>query len=258
VPRRNRVDPFGDLHAVPARGSFTGNRGCLVDAAGRLVRHHRGPLWITCRLRFRGRRVGLARPNRWTPVFFVDDAVALAAGHRPCGECRHADYLAYRDGVAAALGRPVRAAELNRRLHAERLSPPGAAGAERPSRAGAAERAGRLERAGDRRLWSAPAARLPDGAVVLTDGPRLVLGAWLLAFDFDGWRDPVPRPSGDLTVLTPPTSVLALRHGFRPVLAHARAGRATAPWTGRPGCARAGDWPVPHAGARPPPPAPRP
>jgi hypothetical protein len=204
APRRNRVDPFGDLHAVPERGAFTGNRGCLVDTRGELVRHHRGSLWITCRTSFRGRRVGLARPGRWTPVFFLDDAVALAAGHRPCGECRHADYLAYRDAVATGLGHEVRATELNGRLAAERYN--------------GARRRGELSRAAERRLWSADADSLPDGAVVLVDQPRLVRGPGLWAFDFDGWRDPVPRPGGELTVLTPPTSVLALVHGFRPVL----------------------------------------
>ncbi len=200
-PRCNRVDPFGDLHAVSSRGLFTGNRGCLVDSTGELVRHHQGPLWIICRTSFRDRRVGLARPGRWTPVFFLDDAVALAAGHRPCGECRHAAYLAYRHAVAAALGQPVRAGELNRRLAGERL------------------RRGRgLSRAGDRRLWTAAAAVLPDGTVVITDRPRLLLGSRLLAFGFDGWWDPVRRPAGELTVLTPPTSVLALHHGFVPEL----------------------------------------
>ena len=124
VPLPNRVDPFGALHAVPERGRFTGNRGCLVDDAGRFVRHHRGNLWIICRTAFRGRRVGLTRPRRWTPLFFLDDAVALAAGHRPCGECRHADYLAYREAVSAAVGAPLRAGDLNRRLSAERGPPP--------------------------------------------------------------------------------------------------------------------------------------
>jgi hypothetical protein len=201
VPRRNRVDPTGDLHAVSVRGLFTGNRGCLVDDAGAVVRHHRGDLWITCVTRFRDRRVGLARPGRWTPLFFLDDAVALAAGHRPCGECRHVAYLAYREAVAGAVGGRVRAGDLNRRLAAERL------------------RRGRgLVRAGDRRVWTAPSASLPDGTVVAGDGPRLVLGSRLLAFSFAGWRDPVPRPGGMLTVLTPPTSVAALRHGFLPEL----------------------------------------
>ena len=80
VPLPNRVDPFGALHAVPERGCFTGNRGCLVDDDGRFVRHHRGNLWIICRTAFRGRRVGLTRPRRWTPLFFLDDAVG--AGRR--------------------------------------------------------------------------------------------------------------------------------------------------------------------------------
>lgn len=148
-PRRNRVDPWGDLHAVIERGMFTGNRGCLVED-GEIVRHHRGSLWITCRTEFRGRRVALDRPNRWTPLFFLDDAVALAAGHRPCGECRHAAYLAYRDAVGASLSRELRVAELDRALNAERL------------------RRGRgLDRGADRRTWRASVADLPDGAVVL-------------------------------------------------------------------------------------------
>lgn len=207
MPRRNRVDPFGDLHGVAARGMFTGNRGCLVDDAERVVRHHRGNLWITCVLEFGDRRVGLARPSRWTPIFFLDDAVALAAGHRPCGECRRAAYRAYRDGVSAATGTRMRAGELNRRLASERL------------------RRGRgLDRAGDRRVWRAASADLPDGTLVLVAdvhgrrGPRLLLGASSYAFTFAGWTDPGPRPAGHVTVLTPPTSVAALRNGFAPQL----------------------------------------
>jgi hypothetical protein len=212
MPRRNRVDPFGDMHAVADRGMFTGNRGCLVDGAENVVRHHRGDLWITCVTAFRGRRVGLARPGRWTPVFFLDDAVALAAGHRPCGECRYTAYRSYRDAVSAGTGTPMRAGDLNRRLRAERL---------RPGRG--------LARAADRRTWTAPAPALPDGAVVvLADVPRLVLGDQLFAFSFAGWGTPVPRPAGDLTVLTPRTSVIALRNGFRPEL-HRSATAATDP-----------------------------
>ncbi|MBC8091141.1 MAG: hypothetical protein H7Y15_04215, partial [Pseudonocardia sp.] len=118
-----------------------------------------------------------------------------------CGECRHAAYLAYREGVAAAVGARVRADDLNRMLAAERLH----------SGQG-------LVRAADRRTWTAPSSDLPDGTVVVTDRPRLVRGPLLLAFDFDGWRDPVRRPGGLLTVLTPPTSAAALRHGFVPDL----------------------------------------
>ena len=203
-PRRNRVDPWGDLVATPERGLFTGNRGCLVDGSEQVVRHHQSSAWITCRLKFKDRRVPLARPNAWTPIFFLDDAVALAAGHRPCGECRHADHHAYQRAVSQGLGRPgpVLARELDRRLAAERL------------------RSGRgLDRASDRQLWEAPADELPDGTVIIQEEvPQLLLGDRALTFSFAGWHRPHPRPPGSATVLTPPTSVLALASGFRAVL----------------------------------------
>ncbi len=203
-PRRNRVDPWGDLFATPERGLFTGNRGCLVDGREQVVRHHQSSAWITCRLEFRGRRVPLARPHAWTPIFFLDDAVALAAGHRPCGECRHLDYLAYQRAVTAGLGlgRPVLARELDRRLAGERL---------RPGRG--------LERTPHRRLWEAAALDLPDGTVIIEGGlPQLLVGGRALTFSFAGWHRPHPRPQGSTAVLTPATSVLALASGFRPAL----------------------------------------
>jgi len=141
MPRPNRVDPWGDMHASPARGLFTGNRGCLVDDDRQTVRHHRGSLWIICRTEFRGWKHPLDAPRRWTPLFFLDDAVALAAGHRPCALCRRDDYLAYRSAVTSAAGltTPVSAVDLNRRLGRERL-----------------RRGGGLHRAGDRIPWEAP------------------------------------------------------------------------------------------------------
>ena len=210
VPRRNRVDPWGDLHAVASRGLLTGNRGCVVDDHERVVRHHGSSLWIICVTEFRGWRWPLARPRRWTPLFFLDDAVALAAGHRPCATCRRDAYSAYRDAVTRAAGAtaPLLASQLNQRLQAER------------------HRRGRgLVRAGDRVVWSAPFSELPDGTIVVApDGAcRLVLESRLLRFSFDGWADPTARPrSGQATVLTPPTSVAALAHGYRPLL-HASA-----------------------------------
>jgi hypothetical protein len=206
MPRRNRIDPWGDLHAVAARGLFTGNRGCVVDDHEQVVRHHGSQLWISCLTAFRGWRVALARPRRWTPLFFLDDAVALAAGHRPCATCRGEAYAAYRDAVTRAAGgsRPLLAWQLNARLHAER---------HRPGRG--------LVRAGDRLVWTAPHAELPDGAIVVApDGaPQLVAGDRLLRFSFEGWGEATARPTrGDARVMTPPTSVAALRHGYAPVL----------------------------------------
>lgn len=207
MTRRNRVDPFGDLHAVPDRGMFTGNRGCLLNDDGDgPVRHHNGSLWISCLTSFRGWRHPLDAPRTWTPLFFLDDAVALAAGHRPCGLCRREAYLAYRRGVTIAVGadRPVLANQLNRRLSAERL------------------RRGRgLDRANDRIRWQAEVASLPRAVVVCapdTDTPMLFTGAALKPFRFDGWGPPVQVPNGPVEVLTPPTSVAALRNGFEPVL----------------------------------------
>ncbi|MGL5818770.1 MAG: hypothetical protein ACRCYR_14480 [Phycicoccus sp.] len=265
MPRRNRVDPWGDPNAVAARGLLTGNRGCLVDDAGRVVRHHASRAWISCRLEFRGWRHPLDAPRRWTPLFFLDDAVALAAGHRPCATCRREDYRAYRDAVGQALGvrRPMRAVDLDARLTAERMT-------------GARPRRGRgLHRAGHRLLTEADWSSLPDGVVVVVGGrPAMVHGTEVSAFGFDGWgapstagphrggepsavglhrggersavglhrggersavglhvewsgpfEDVMARPSsGGVAVLTPPTSVLALRHGFRPVL-HASTAR---------------------------------
>jgi hypothetical protein len=205
-PRRNRVDPYGDLHAVATRGLFTGNRGCLVDGRGTLVRHHRGNLWITCRTRFRDRKHTLDAPGTWTPLFFLDDAVALAGGHRPCATCRRDAYRSYRDALSRALGpdAPLRADELNRRLGAERL-----------------HRGSGLERAADRRSWSADADDLPDGTVVV-DGVGsacLLVGDRMLVFGHAGWTSPRERPNHtQVRILTPPTSVAALRNGFAPVL----------------------------------------
>jgi hypothetical protein len=175
MPRRNRVDPWGDLHAVSARGLFTGNRGCIVDEREQVVRHHRSStLWITCLTEFRDWRVPLARPNRWTPIFFLDDAVALAAGHRPCATCRREMYRSYRDAVDPAL----RAVELDRRLTTERL-----------------RRGSGIDRGRDRKTWRADLESLPDGTVIIgaDDQARLVLADRMLAFSFSGWTRPEAR-----------------------------------------------------------------
>jgi hypothetical protein len=185
---------------------FTGNRGCLVDEDRRLVRHHQGQLWIICVTSYKDWKSPLDRPRHWTPIFFLDDAVALAAGHRPCGLCRYRDYHVFRAAVQTGLGlsEPPSASELNRMLAGERL-----------------RRGGGLSRAGDRFVWSADIATIPDGTVIVgEDGdPKLVVGDSLYVFSFDGWESPSPRPgSGQVDVLTPRTSVIALGNGYSPVL----------------------------------------
>ncbi|HTR75095.1 MAG TPA: hypothetical protein VMH33_07525 [Solirubrobacterales bacterium] len=205
MPERNRVTPTGEIVATSLRGEFTGNRGVLHEGR-EIVRFHAGDLWITCALEFRGRHRELWLPGRWTPLFFHDEAVALAAGHRPCGECRHAEYQAYKATWAEGLGgAPPSAGEMNRRLHAERIF--------RGTRR--------------RRFHDVPWAELPDGAFVHDDGaPRLVLDGGLVAWSPAGYGERRRRPRrGTATAITPPASLAVLRAAY-PVRISVEAHRA--------------------------------
>jgi hypothetical protein len=176
------------------RGAFTGNRGCLHEER-EIVRFHAGDLWIICALRFKDRWEEQWRPRRFTWLFFHDEAVALAAGHRPCGECRRASYTAYRDAWAAAAGGALPTAqEMNRQLHAERI----VRGTHR------------------RRLHGERWPNLPDGAfVLLDDEPHLVRGRELVAWTRSGYAGRRPRPArGEATLITPPSSTAVLREGY--------------------------------------------
>ena len=118
MPFQNRVTPLGELIATPERGLVYGNRGRLHDEHGDIRRQWQVKRWISCRLEFRGRHRagGPMAPNRYTGLFFLDEATALAAGHRPCAECRSADYRTF-----LALTGASSADELDEMLHAERL-----------------------------------------------------------------------------------------------------------------------------------------
>jgi hypothetical protein len=192
MARRNRVSPFGTIEADRARGTLMGNRGCLVNASGELVRDYDGTRWITCLLAFKGRppRRPLMAPGRYTELFFLDEATACAAGHRPCFECRRADAKAFAGAWRELHPGDTRAPLIDARLHAERTS-------------GAHEHAA--------------CAELPDGAMVSLDGSAwLVIGGALLAWTHAGYTDARCFPAGPVTVLTPPSSVAAMRAGWRP------------------------------------------
>lgn len=181
MPLQNRVTPLGELIETPARGLVFGNRGRLHDENRRIRRSHDGRRWIACRLEFRGRRREPMPVGRYTGLFFLDDATALAAGHRPCAECRREDYRSYLELAGAA-----NADELDRRLHAERLG-------RKPERA---------------------VASLPDGAfVLLDDEPWLVLRGELLRWTPGGYRERRPA-TGRASVITPSTSVRVLASGW--------------------------------------------
>lgn len=201
-PARNRVTPLGDVVAAPGRGTLMGNRGRLHDGAGSrdVRRHHVGRAWITCVLDFRGRRAAQWHPHHYTPLFFLDEPLALAAGHRPCAECRRAEFTRFRDLVARAEGRDhLSAPDLDRLLHAERWDP--------------ATRTRRLHAY----AWS----DLPDGTFVVVGAshpqPALVVGDRLRVWQPDNTYavTQVARPSaGTASVVTPPSSLAALRAGY--------------------------------------------
>jgi hypothetical protein len=189
MPRQNRVTPLGELIATPERGLVFGNRGCLHDAAGRVRRHHSGRRWIACRLRFRGwRRSPLMQPGRYTELFFLDEATALAAGHRPCALCRRADYDRL---VTLSPSGETGADGIDARLHAERT------GAHRPADLDA----------------------LPDGAFVWwAEAPHAVAGDQLLAWTPGGYGPRRPRPGGRAPLLTPLSLLPYLREHHDPLV----------------------------------------
>ncbi len=204
VPARNRVSPMGDIISTPGRGAWMGNRGRLHEGRGtrETVRNHQHQAWITCALSFRGRRVAQWEPNRYTPLFFLDEAVALAAGHRPCAECRHRSYSHYRALWAETHdGAMPYAKDMDVQLHRERI------GVHH-----------------HRAAWDS----LPDG--VLTERrPAVVVGDHLAAWDRheNTYAGMATRPgTGAATVLTPPSTVEILRAGY-PVQIDQRAESAT-------------------------------
>jgi hypothetical protein len=197
---RNRVTPLSELVADPARGLVYGNRGCLHDARGNITRHFSGKRWIACRLEFRGwKREQLLQPGRFTELFFLDEATAFAAGHRPCALCRHVDYrnfVTLWHNLHPGDGRGADA--IDARLHAERVEP--------GSRA--------------QRRHAASFDDLADGALVLHDDvPYLVNGDRLLRWTAAGYEAPVSRPVGRQAILlTPPSLMAVLRADWQPLV----------------------------------------
>lgn len=211
MPLQNRVDPFGEIHAVPARGMFTGNRGVIHDPATRtlLPRRWSTKAWLICVCEFRGHRrevMGRNTPSGnagWTELFFLDEVTALAAGHRPCFYCQRerAKAFAGHYGDAFRIAAP-KAGEIDARLHEERLA---SGGKVKPVDAG-------MLRA------------LPDGAVVASGGQAFVLaGATALPWSFSGYGPALDRETLERRKpmqVTPPATVAILRSGYRPVWAN--------------------------------------
>lgn len=204
MPLQNRVTPFGEIVADPARGTLMGNRGgCLHDDQKRLRRRRWvSERWITCLLEFRGWHREVMRPGYYTELFFLDEATALAAGHRPCAECRRADFHHFRDawmagnpGAGLTPGASISA--IDRVLHAERCGP-----------------------GWSKRTFEARLGDLPDGVMVAIGGRAYLLrDAKLWTWRFDGYgADDAAEPSRVVTVLTPRSTVRAIEAGYRPAI----------------------------------------
>lgn len=196
MPLQNRVTPYGDIVALPGRGLVIGNRGVLHDEQRRIVRTTQVKRWIACRLEYRGVRRPIMAPRRWTELFFLDEAAAFAAGHRPCAFCRNADYKHFQKLWQAAIGGPSDADAMDTVLHAERLD-------------------GRRKR-----MWRANIATLPDGTYVSIDGvPYVVWGDKCAAWSDSGYGERLPRLAyGDVDVLTPRSIVAIFNVGYRPTV----------------------------------------
>ena len=197
-PLQNRVTPLGDIIATPHRGMFTGNRGIIHDPRTKtLTRRWASRAWLTCVCEFRGRRRQVMGGRSWTELFFLDEATALAAGHRPCFFCRRDDANRFRAAWEEGNGvRRVLARDIDAVLHRERLS-----GAKK-------------------RMHALPMSlqELPDGAM-LQEGAEsyLVLQSRALKWSPAGYRN-APNAIKDAMLLTPPSTLRALGAGYRPVL----------------------------------------
>ncbi|HET7815672.1 MAG TPA: hypothetical protein VFL13_15025 [Candidatus Baltobacteraceae bacterium] len=192
MAERNRVTPYGQIVASPLRGAWMGNRGC-IHRGREIVRQSATRRWITCALSYKGWVAPKWTPNRWTALFFYDEAVALAAGHRPCALCRRADYKRY---MHAAQMPGADAAD--ERLHAERLE------------------------AKQKRLHRLPWTELPSGAFVEFGGePHVVLPDAVMRWsETSGYVDTIVRPKrGDAVVITPLLSIEAIQRGYQPQIA---------------------------------------
>jgi hypothetical protein len=210
MPLQNRVTPTGEIISTPHRGLFTGNRGIIHDPATKtLTRRWASPAWLTCVCEFRGRRREVMGGRSWTELFFLDEATALAAGHRPCFFCRRDDANRFRAAWEAGNGvSGLRASDMDTTLHRERLE------------------------GGRKRLHALPTPleKLPDGVMVQKGAQSfLIVQRRALLWSPAGYRD-APNTIEDAMLLTPPSTLRALGAGYQPVLHESASAVAATPF----------------------------
>lgn len=195
MPLQNRVDPWGRIVACPSRGSRMGNRGILHDAAQQVGKTHTHQAWVCCLTEFKGRKRALMQPGAYTELFFLDEVTALAAGHRPCGECQRDRYTAFTEAWCAVHGDPPEGRALpkhiDRMMHAARIH--------------------RREKV----TFEAEVAGLPDGVMVAVGDAAFLLWRGVWRWSFDGYTPADSLPER-VTVLTPAPVVEVLRAGYVP------------------------------------------
>jgi hypothetical protein len=197
LPLQNRVTPYGEIFAVAARGLMMGNRGILHDDERHIVRPWQVKRWIACVLEFRGRHRRVMQPHSYTELFFLDEATAFAAGHRPCAECRRADYRRFQELWTKCYGKPVSADVMDERLHHDRLD-------ERRAK----------------RTYREKLGALPEGAYITYDDRAwLVLADSILEWTPAGYGQRRSRSALHcVDVLTPRSAVAVLAAGYRPAI----------------------------------------
>ena len=205
MPKQNRVTPFGDIIATPARGTLTGNRGILHNEQQEIVVPYRSKAWIICALTFKGWHREIMQPGHWTELFFLDEATALAAGHRPCSMCQRERAEEFRTAWQWAHGAPAGPTRLKLNtidavLHEQRLTDEFRLWDKR------------------KRTFEAVLGDLPDGVMVsLGDNAMLWWAGVLREWAPDGYSPPRrAEPQATVAVLTPPGTVAAIAAGFRP------------------------------------------
>lgn len=200
MPHQNRVDPFGQLNAVNARGAWMGNRGILHDERGQIVAKWRLKRWIICVLNFKERHRQVFTPRRYTELFFLDEATAFSAGHRPCAECQRKRYnefcLAWSEAnPELSKGKVLRADDIDRQLHTERTL-----------------------RGGGKQSYQSDLAALPSGTFIDRGGLAYLLwNGKLLAWTFGGYGPPIAIQRNEIVrVMTPLSIVSAFKANFVP------------------------------------------
>jgi hypothetical protein len=202
MPLQNRVNPFGDIVATPERGAWTGNRGVIHNKEKKIVKHHAVKYWITCVLDYKGAQRTVMSPNRWTELFFLDEATAFAAGHRPCGFCRYADFKRFKTLWVAANSALYDVTEqtkmdiIDNYIHQERL-----------------------HKDGSRQRYKAILSTLPDGTFINLRGEKAHL--WyqkrLFEWSFSGYNAVFDCDTNqEVAVLTPLSYVEVFKLGYVP------------------------------------------